>query len=76
MRERFARCLVLRQRNQALHRPSELARGNDETWPDGLAGWATDKMYLVVRADSRESCRPARKFPHKLVMRKPSEPLF
>jgi len=41
LRERFARCLVARERNQALHRASELARGNDETWPDGFAGWTT-----------------------------------
>ena len=27
----------------------------------------------VVRAESCEDCRPARKFPHELVMRKPSE---
>ena len=66
MRERFARCLVARERDQALHRPSELARGNDETWPDGFVGWPTAKMYLVVRAESCENCRPARKFPHKL----------
>ena len=26
-----------------------------------------------VRAESCENCRPARKFPHELVMRKPSE---
>ena len=66
MRERFARCLVLRQRNQALHCASELARGNDETCSDGFAGWTTANMYWGVRAESCENCRPARKFPHKL----------
>jgi hypothetical protein len=50
LRERFARCLVLRQRNQALHRPSELARGNDETWPDGFAGWTTARTWCTPLA--------------------------
>ena len=50
MRERFARCLVLRQRNQALHRASELARGNDETCPDGFAGWTTARICLAPLA--------------------------
>jgi len=27
----------------------------------------------IARAESCENCRPARKFPHELVMRKPSE---
>ncbi len=50
MRERFARCLVLRQRNQALHCASELARGNDEPWPDGFAGWPTARICLAPLA--------------------------
>jgi len=50
LRERFARCLVLRQRNQALHRPSTLARGNDEPWPDGSAGWPTARTLCAPLA--------------------------
>ena len=50
MRERFARCLVERKRNQALRRHPELAQVKAEPWPDGFSRLANRPDFVKFPA--------------------------